>query len=474
MKKITLLLCALLLTAGVTKAGEYVAFQPSAPVAISWDNSSWAGQELNFQDRNDISFPTLSEDDKVKIHITNIANGYDVRIKFKVGEGWNWADVPDVTKDIKNGEISFTIKGGSVNYTVKNEETNLNEEKNLEFSAEDMAEWIKDRGLVITGIRYKVLDITVQSGNVADNGSYTKTLEEENNTGSWSSTEIINKDEFKNYTSGDYITATVSLNAKAQEGHANFYLSRPDGEGGWKELEEWKVEVNSEKTEKEVTIYITDDELAAIKTYGLALNGQNTTVTDIKYHYTPAKAGYRPVYIPASRYATFYGTSTCALPDGVSAYYVSSVDNSNSKAITAALSNIPANQGVILEGDEGIYQLYATTDAAADVTANLLAGAVTRTQITDASNKYVLFNNSGTPEFRTITANTYLDPFKAYLNAASSEARIALSFDNETNGIDELKQQTAGSKQMFDLQGRRVAKSTHGLYIVNGKKVFVK
>ena len=231
MKKITLVLCALLLTAGVTKAGEYVAYQPSAPVAISWNNSEWTGVQLDTQ--GEAIFPTLSEGDVVKIHITNIADYYNVTINFKVGNDWNWADVPDVTKNIENGEISFTIKGGSVNYTVDNIE------KNLTFTAAEMAEWIKDRGLVIRGIRYKVLDITVQSNNVADNGSYTKTLMASYDTQTWSSTEIINKDEFKNtYTSGDYITAIVSLNDNKYEGKALFQVEggKNDDGTGWVEL----------------------------------------------------------------------------------------------------------------------------------------------------------------------------------------------------------------------------------------------
>lgn len=446
MKKITLLLCALLLTAGVTKAGEYVAYQPSEPVAISNNSSVWTGVQLNIN-KEDLILPTLSEGDVVKIHITNIATNPEAKVQLKVGDGWIWTDIPDVTKDFENGIIRFKISGA------------------------EMADLIKERGLVVTGIRYKVLDITVESDNVADDdGSYITTLKDSHNTGNWNNyTDLISPG--LNYTSGDYITAIVALTKKDNNGQYEIQVK-----GGGEENKAYNLKyeyINSGAEEKTVTIDITDDQLADIQTYGLALNGENTTVT-VQYHYTLAKAaGYRPVYIPASGYATFCGASTCALPDGVNAYYVSSIADGN-KAMTTPLSNIPANQGVILEGETGIYQLYTTNEAAANVSDNLLDGAVTRRQITDASNKYVLYNNSGTPEFRKINAGTYLDPFKAYLNAAGAEARIALSFDNETNGIDELKQQTAGSKQMFDLQGRRVAKSTRGLYIVNGKKVFVK
>ena len=473
MKKITLLLCALLLTAGVTKAGEYVAYQPSAPVAISNNSSLWTGVQLETGGKT--IFPTLSENDVVKIHITNIATDAVAKVQFKVGDGWSWADIPDFTTDFDNGIISFTIKEGTAYWGDNNSNSQT-------FSAAEMAGWIKERGLIITGIHYKVLDITVQSVNVADDGSFITTLKDSHNTSNWSG-EVIIKPGFKNtsddyitHTSGDYITATVSLNENANEGKAWFRVRGGGENGEWPKLtNNGEVTINSGDEAKTVNIKIniTDAELEAIDTYSLEVTGQNTTVANVQYHYTLANAaGYRPVYIPASGYATFSGASTCALPDGVNAYYVSSI--ADNKAMTTPLSNIPANQGVILEGAEGIYQLYATTDEPDAVISNLLTGVTTRTQITDVTNKYVLYNNNGTPEFRKINANTYLDPFKAYLNAPGAEARIALSFDNETNGIDELKQQTAGSKQMFDLQGRRVAKSTRGLYIVNGKKVFVK
>ena len=66
---------------------------------------------------------------------------------------------------------------------------------------------------------------------------------------------------------------------------------------------------------------------------------------------------------------------------------------------------------------------------------------------------------------------------KAYLMVpkANAAARSFISmFDDETTGIEkvqEFKSSTGQDNQIYDLQGRRVAQPTKGLYIVNGKKV---
>ena len=68
---------------------------------------------------------------------------------------------------------------------------------------------------------------------------------------------------------------------------------------------------------------------------------------------------------------------------------------------------------------------------------------------------------------------------KAYLVITDlpdhSREFVGFEYDNETTGISltensELRTENA----VYDLQGRRVAQPTKGLYIVNGKKVIIK
>lgn len=68
---------------------------------------------------------------------------------------------------------------------------------------------------------------------------------------------------------------------------------------------------------------------------------------------------------------------------------------------------------------------------------------------------------------------------KAFLNinnlppVSTASAKVfAVEGINETTGIDAVKNKAAQSPVVYDLQGRRVdAPSSHGIYIVNGKKV---
>jgi hypothetical protein len=65
---------------------------------------------------------------------------------------------------------------------------------------------------------------------------------------------------------------------------------------------------------------------------------------------------------------------------------------------------------------------------------------------------------------------------KAYLNISSSAPSFSIEIEGETTGIKviNLEENSENNGQMYDLQGRRVAEPSKGVYIVNGKKVIVK
>jgi len=98
----------------------------------------------------------------------------------------------------------------------------------------------------------------------------------------------------------------------------------------------------------------------------------------------------------------------------------------------------------------------------------------------DASTMRVLGTTAdGKPAF-VKTNIDYLPANKAYLSVGSSEVDVLPIFTEEEyqeyiTGIEELPAAaTDGKKVIYDLQGRRIAAPSKGLYIVNGKKIVIK
>ena len=141
--------------------------------------------------------------------------------------------------------------------------------------------------------------------------------------------------------------------------------------------------------------------------------------------------------------------------------------------------NIPANTGILLEG-EGDVNIPIVGSSSTDVSANKLVGKTAEFNLA-AEGGYVLMASPKVPKVGfykntnafTVGANT------AYLpdGFGTGYARSFFSFDDEeTTSVNELKTTnfTNNTNEVFDLQGRRVAQPTKGLYIVNGKKVVIK
>ncbi len=472
MKKLFFFFVAALAVATSAQAGEYVVYQPAAPETICWGGGGLTQNQPSIDGSN---FKVLAAGDVIKIHTTNIANspGYELIWKGKTDDEWRWVALTDIDTS-EDGVIKYTVKAES--YTVG--------ETVYKATADEVAASIKNRGIVINGINYKMLDVTVQSNNVGNDGSYifrtlvseSKSLGEEGGSGegaAWTPFVDLRYCDYSNVKVGDIIRIAYSVteNKEGQIQLQNNWDKYGDGDATDKGGLSGTGSVDFTITAEMLNIMQeTGDE----RNDNFALKGKNTTITSVSLITYSTPAGYRPVYIPASGYATFYGASTCALPDGISnAYYVSETTENTAKL--TSISNIPANQGVILKGTTGIYQLYTTKDDAASVTSNKLVGAITRTHITEASNKYVLYNNNGTPEFRNITADTYLDAFKCYLNTATSSARtLNIIFEDTPTAISNVKREINDDNRYYNLAGQRVDHPVKGLYIKNGKKVILK
>ena len=140
---------------------------------------------------------------------------------------------------------------------------------------------------------------------------------------------------------------------------------------------------------------------------------------------------------------------------------------------------VNAGKPVILKSTAGTITMTLTSTASGnDFTSNSLQGVSAAAGLTaaDPSTTYVLNYKDGTGVgFYKLKAGKTLGVGKAYLTYSGSGAPSFLGFD-ETTGIENIakSQEPRANGQYFDLQGRRVAQPTKGLYIVNGKKVVIK
>ena len=173
-----------------------------------------------------------------------------------------------------------------------------------------------------------------------------------------------------------------------------------------------------------------------------------------------------------------YTTLTYAYPldftnvSGLEAYIATSV--SENKVQMVQVNKVPANKGLVLKattpGSAVNVPIFDGTGAD-DVSANKMAGSATSTTAIDENGGYILKDGV----FHPASAGT-LAAGKAYLNITVSARELELSFDeSDVTAISEVTNTNrTNNTNVYDLQGRKVAQPTKGLYIVNGKKVIIK
>ena len=207
-----------------------------------------------------------------------------------------------------------------------------------------------------------------------------------------------------------------------------------------------------------------------------------------EHNWTIEEVESLPVTISAAGYATFYAPVAVEVAGDVKAYTVTiNGDWATLNEVDGGV--IPASTGVVLEGAVGTYNFVITNDDSV-IEGNALEGSVEAKYITDDAYVlgYINVAEEGQPEkkevgFYTATKNQQSNSawknnsHKAYLpkGVGMNAASYSFRFGEGTTGIDEMTEQRAESKEIYDITGRRVENVTApGIYIVNGKKVLVK
>ena len=206
-------------------------------------------------------------------------------------------------------------------------------------------------------------------------------------------------------------------------------------------------------------------------------------------------------------YTTMYTAFPYKLTDGVKAYYVKAVNNSRAQCVEIK-DIVPAYTAVILEcnsTEPKENRLVPSPQQVKSVVTpeeNMLKGVIDidkgwvediKIGITTAQtpeDKYRTANNQETMRVLNVNSKgqlgfykyggTYMNSNKCYLDVSSvaNAKSFTLQFvEGETTGISEVRtldKSHIRDGHYYDLQGRRVENPSHGLYIINGKKVYIK
>ena len=189
--------------------------------------------------------------------------------------------------------------------------------------------------------------------------------------------------------------------------------------------------------------------------------------------------GYAPFNVTANEgasgeyWSTFYNATQGFTADENTTVFQAALSGSSLTLTEVPNREIPATKAVILKSSSATITLTpaSTTET---LEGNELQG--TATSITNPGNAYVL-NKTETNGvgFYKLSSTGTIGANKAYLTySGASLTRSFFGFD-ETTGIEMPTAEVIDADAVvYDLQGRRVAQPTKGLYIVNGKKVIIK
>ncbi len=160
--------------------------------------------------------------------------------------------------------------------------------------------------------------------------------------------------------------------------------------------------------------------------------------------------------------------------------------NSETNVVTLARTmTTSAGMGVFLKGEPGTYTV-PVINSTNEHTLNLLVGTldditVGRTNEEMSNYKLTVIDNDNTPMFYPFEDNTKFSAGKAYLQIPTEwlqsvrQKTIKIDIHNDkTTNIDDVDTESGYINEIYDLKGNKRENPGKGIYIINGKKVFIK
>ena len=237
--------------------------------------------------------------------------------------------------------------------------------------------------------------------------------------------------------------------------------------------------------------YIYDNNTVVDRNGTYKANNCDWTIEEVTWLPIPVSRTYR--------FGTFFSPVDIALTDTYYAkdarmkFYTGRLDDEGYVVLDKVNDNIPANTPYVIEltsetnGYANNCQYLKIADSAPAIDAstyNLRGGLETIAKPTDQGTIYTLQaawdetadnNNSATNVAFRIYNGTNILGCRAYLPVSGTQPVKGLRFnEGTTTRIESLEAGQTHEIEVYDLSGRRVERAGKGLYIINGKKVYIK
>ena len=225
---------------------------------------------------------------------------------------------------------------------------------------------------------------------------------------------------------------------------------------------ETELLVNGKNTEKDGVVSDKSNQSADFD-YIIIRKVQTSVTTSI------TSAGWATLY--SDKALDFTGT-------GVKAY----IGTVNGSSLTLTeVTNVPAETAVIIEGEEGPYDIPVIESSETNVAANVLKGTLEEITLkNEAEYDYYAMKvlSNGNVGFALVAdGGTVIPAGKAYLqlHATTEAAKVQFfSLGGETTGIEAVETQAKEDGKYYNLMGVEVENPQKGIYIKNGKKIVIK
>lgn len=272
-----------------------------------------------------------------------------------------------------------------------------------------------------------------------------------------------------NYSTGYYTKNTHNLGAMANAANSMSIREATSGNPGCYML-------HTNTSTSGVGKWIYDNNTAVDRNGNYAADNCDWTMEEVTWLPIPVSNTYG--------IGTFYSPVDIAISDTLYAkdsrlkFYIGSIED-DYLVLTKLEDNIPAETPVVIEYQEhsgyknGCAYMAIAASAEAVTAKNDLRGTL---ETIDKPEGRIYTLQPATQDATELTFCVYngttLAGGKAYLPAASAVKGIRYN-TGESTGIEAIATEK-GTKEIFDLSGRRVQNPTSGLYIINGQKVYVK